>query len=413
MATRRVIEPQPAKEETVHVQTSVQELSPSPAPVTSSIKQTGPEPETPKPIKHDPRPAVAPKKDPASVKNSAPQKEIRTSHVLPKPAPKVSSNAATVATQKTKAVRIEAASRRDPKIASSAPKMAKSRPPSKKEPAKKPVPNAQTRQSSKKTHAQEEESQDLSSWPLIIVAAVLGFTILGIMWATWDNSNPPPVQNTSESQQAYTRFGYDPAKLQTFGNVYAEINVLDEKYQTNLHQERLGKDMIQPKFIAGYVDHIDALSAAVNASGSNETEINNQFLAARRRMLVSQDYFQKALRFGTKGVVTTTFNCADVPTVIKATEHYNQSLEIGRLAIPRLDFVLAKSGEARNLLGLNTLKMRWYVTTFGDIKHLIDTNLWLVDTLCVKRQSLNKTQDADLDKAREEFEEEFPGAVVP
>ena len=206
------------------------------------------------------------------------------------------------------------------------------------------------------------------------------------MWATWDNADSPPVRNTSESQQAYTRFGYDPAKLQTFGGLYAEMKILDEKYQTDLHKERLGKDMIQPRFINGYVDHVDALSAAVNASGSNETEVMDKFIEARRRMLVSQDYFHQALRFGTKGVVTTTFNCADVPTVLKATERYNQSFEIGRFAIPRLDLVLRKSNEARTLLGVNTQKMRWYVTTFGDIKHLVDTNLWLVDTLCVKRR---------------------------
>lgn len=266
--------------------------------------------------------------------------------------------------------------------------------PPKKEMVKKPAKD-QTHHKKKEEKKDDHNTSEKAWW--YVVAAVVLAVAIGLAVAS---TKAPDEVLPSPKPEPLT---YKPSDFQTWMDLYHKMEELDKEYVTSLHDERLGKDMINPIFVKPYVNKVDEMWAAVNESGSNETKIMNDFLEARRRMLISQLYFQQALKYGQRGVVTETFNCKYKGDLEAATLLYNQSYEIGRIAIPRLDHVLTESEEARMNLGLNTEKMRWYVTTFGDIKRVVETNLWAINTFCVKRESLNNSveymtqKDGDLD----------------
>jgi len=231
----------------------------------------------------------------------------------------------------------------------------------------------------KKPHKNEDE---VKVWP-IILSIILFVGVLGIV--IWINA-----QADVTPKSPVDKFDFDPADIKTFPDVMVKIDIIDLHYVTDYRKERLGKDMIRPALIPGYLEKLDLLSVAINNSDTNESEIINNFMEARYRMLHSQDYFQQALKYGMLGVVSQDFQCGQTKVLMEATVLFNQSFEVGRFAIPRLDHVLADSKPAREILGLNTEKMRWFVNRFGDIKRLIDTNLWAIDTLCVKKKPLIK-----------------------
>lgn len=237
--------------------------------------------------------------------------------------------------------------------------------------------------SSKKTHvSKKKEDKDTGFGFLPIVISIL--LLAGFIAAIAYIETPTGAVTVQPKVEGFTA-----EDVPDFPALFEIIKDLDKEYVTDHHEERLGKDMINPIFVKPYVRKVDELWRAVNESDSKEKEIMSQFLEARRRMLISQGFFQQALKYGERGVMTDSFDCRMKDDLLEATLLYNQSFEIGRHAIPRLDYVLRKSKYAVEVLGTNTEKMRFFVTTFGDIKRLVDTNLWAIDEFCVKRESLN------------------------
>ena len=232
-----------------------------------------------------------------------------------------------------------------------------------------------SRKTSKKSESKSDDAQEGMGFLPVIISILLFIAFLAAVVYTTQN----PLF------AADPQFGDFKAKqVQTFPQLIEKIVLLDAQYSTDWHEERLGKDMINPQFIDAYLEQLDLLEQAVNASEGNETDINLAFLDVRKRMLLSQKAFQEALRYGTEGVVTETFSCdqSRVDKVLAASNLYNESFHIGQKAFPRLDEVLRKSTESRDLVGVNLAKPRWYVTEFGNIKYLAETNIELVNTLC-------------------------------
>ncbi len=198
---------------------------------------------------------------------------------------------------------------------------------------------------------------------VIAVILLVGFIYLLSQYT------PEPIQPT-------------PHTPSTLKETIAAIERLDERHGGSWHEEKLAGNMTAMKAIPTYLEDLNALFLAVEAQNSSEANVSLDFLDARRRMLVSEELFQQALKGGTRGRYDEQFTCRDRQALEYYTSLYNESAEVGKLFFPVMDRVLRSHPDAPELIGLNDEKPKFYYTHFGDILRLVEVNLFGIRQRC-------------------------------
>ena len=144
---------------------------------------------------------------------------------------------------------------------------------------------------------------------------------------------------------------------------------IDEKYQGNWHEEKLNVTMMPPENIANALKEIAALASMVEGNASLEN-----LLKARSAMLRAEDGWQRAealklpLQYEVvAGQVTinTTLTCEDNELMTEALGVYQLTLSAGQEAIQAFDSALQDSMEAREKIGVNENRPRFYESQIG------------------------------------------------
>jgi len=146
--------------------------------------------------------------------------------------------------------------------------------------------------------------------------------------------------------------------IYTFKEAFLDLAVIDAKYNTSLYTEALDKENYYIQFtpselpdwnrtniLTKNVDLIlNDLEMLKNKTISNKNINNSEgillLIEAREKMIKSQELYKIGLSFGDKGRTRDGFGCKDKPTVLNASDAFNQSAVIGTEVTRSFDYLL-------------------------------------------------------------------------
>lgn len=152
-----------------------------------------------------------------------------------------------------------------------------------------------------------------------------------------------------------------------FERTYEEVRKIDSKYNTVLHVEMLGGNMVPKESIEPMLVDLRALAQRVNHSRPNEErETIMLFLDARMLMLESQRNFEIAAKIGTRGLATDGYRCSEMETIAKSRTYLRDAMGQAGLAQDLLDRVIQEE-EPQRFLGVNENKPKFYESPLRQI----------------------------------------------
>lgn len=188
-------------------------------------------------------------------------------------------------------------------------------------------------------------------------------------------------------------------KPNTLGNVINEFNEIDKKYDGDWRNERIE---LTTEFSKSKLMPLENINKAIEELKKLEQEINKQnlntkiglttqgnllqnFTQARILMLEAEKAFQESENIGDKGkinfyykdtqiIINETINCNDKPFLIQTIPLLNQTLNTANAGKTMLDHILANSKEAKDLIGLNEKKPKFYDSRLDYIYRQIQIN---------------------------------------
>lgn len=170
----------------------------------------------------------------------------------------------------------------------------------------------------------------------------------------------------------------------------SQLNKIDKKYGGDWHGESIPIKMMPMENILDAISEIKKLTKE-----ANDNKLLMELFEARENALLAQFNFQKAKAFGDEGtidwyidketkeiVVNETINCSHGSAIVGATIFYNKSLQNAHKAFSLLDDVLQNSVEAKQKIGINRNKPRFYYSKLFDIKVTIDVHRNVLKYVC-------------------------------
>ena len=185
------------------------------------------------------------------------------------------------------------------------------------------------------------------------------------------------------------------------------IKLLDQKYVTDYHEEKLGEYMINENFVNRYLNDIEKLRESIDAQNTEEGNISITFLDARKAQLEGQKYFQMALKGRGKSVFYKGFRCEDKNQLLYYTNLYNQSARSAQPFFKLMDRVLRSSKEAKNEIGVDDNKPKFFGSPIGNILYVVDVNLYGIAAFCEGKVDQNKARFEEYLKHENITKEEF------
>ncbi len=174
------------------------------------------------------------------------------------------------------------------------------------------------------------------------------------------------------------------------------VTDLDRQYETDWRLERITGTMINPKA----APHMRADLEDLRISVENNSLLT-RFIDARIAMIDSQAHYHRALELdpsGLKEIEYTTINgtlalnvsaltrpnCNNASLMLNAASELQQALSQGHTFINTMDSVLQESDEAKQLIGVNEARPRFYESPLGKVKLTADINRALVGMFCTE-----------------------------
>ena len=179
-------------------------------------------------------------------------------------------------------------------------------------------------------------------------------------------------------------------KIYTFAEGFAELQEIDQQFNTSFHDERLNVTMVAPENIDPLIEAIKEFKAKVEQTQNNEDRAALlDFASARVFMLLSQKSFQKAQDIGDIGLVSDKagFSCSETPYILQTAAYLNQSYNNAikaRDGLDRILFEYQKVPNVRALIGVNKQKAWFYYSPLDDIKNKVRNNHRVIDGFCKK-----------------------------
>ncbi len=178
---------------------------------------------------------------------------------------------------------------------------------------------------------------------------------------------------------------------------------IDKKYNTEWKQESIPNKLIGLSVVdkaVADIGKIKELQAKMNltqkVSISPLKDVLYNLTTAREKMLESEKYYLEMENLGDAGkikfyynehaqpVINQTINCSQVPTLLKGAELIDKSFIAGTEAKMALDHVLQESSEARDIIGINNKKPKFYSIKFAEVKRQAEINRQM-SAICLEK----------------------------
>ncbi len=187
--------------------------------------------------------------------------------------------------------------------------------------------------------------------------------------------NPPATNITVQSNLTLR------AMIDEFAKIDSELN-------TSWHEEEIPRKLISPAAIEPWTQRLIVLK--------NTTEPDSfpdKLVEARLNMLKSQAAYYLGATVGAEGAliikgeegkftVTEKINCERLPSITKATQLYALSFAHWLRFVHFMDDLLQKSDEAKELIGTNLARPKFYTPTFADAGAKINATVTAVKQQC-------------------------------
>lgn len=187
------------------------------------------------------------------------------------------------------------------------------------------------------------------------------------------------------------------------------LDEIDQKHGTKFREEQIPNKLIgfsTADNLVADIKKIKEIQAKMNLTEKTGTSTLQNVLTnlteAREKMIESQKYFQQALNLGEGAIIkfkynddgtpvinTTTINCTKKEEIIKAADLIEKSFETATQAKLYMDDVLQQSEEARDKIGINDKKPRFYLTPFAEVKRQAEVNRFVANW-CKTREKVYK-----------------------
>ena len=170
-------------------------------------------------------------------------------------------------------------------------------------------------------------------------------------------------------------------KQTSFEEGFKTLEKLDARYNTNYHNERLNKTMIDLEFTDPIIEDIEKWEKKwTKEENTTDTRALLLFTNIRKNMITSQKFWRLGEEFGSVGRAGDGFRCNEEPFIINAAYYYNQSWVKGLDAQLKLDTLLYEYREVRRLrelVGIDNAK-----SPLRDIKNIAVNNIALLELHC-------------------------------
>lgn len=205
-------------------------------------------------------------------------------------------------------------------------------------------------------------------------------------------------EQSRERSLALPYFGNVDAR--SFTQVFEASQEIDRKYNTDYHNEAIGKFVVDIQDIDAMLADLDRLITHVDQSVDpasfdpdtivnisvgerSEKDVALLFLFVRRRMLQSEKEFQLAYQYGYSGLVTHEFYCSQAPVIRESFDHFKASIVHGLNANYYMDTVLTEYPDITwKLIGVRENKPRFYSSPFQDMGAQLAKNRDVLDKVC-------------------------------
>ncbi len=167
-----------------------------------------------------------------------------------------------------------------------------------------------------------------------------------------------------------------------------EFAKIDTELNTSWHEEEIPRKLIPPTAIEPWTQKLIALK-----NSTEPDSFPDKLVEARLNMLKSQAAYYLGAEIGAAGAlvmkgeegkftVTEKINCERLPSITKATQYYAHSFAHWLKFVHHMDDLLQKSDEAKELIGTNLARPKFYTPSFADAAGKINATATAVKQQC-------------------------------
>ena len=198
---------------------------------------------------------------------------------------------------------------------------------------------------------------------------VVSFLLVVLLACRLEPEPAEPVENKTVNQTGQVA-GLD------FQAVIKEFDKLDSELNTSWHEEQIPNNMIPEDAIEPWLASM--LFLRNRLAQLNASDLLFKLVDARIKMLEAQKNYHIAEGFGEQGKVTfvkekgkfkvnETIDCDDAQIIANATAYYDAASKEAVKAQYLFDLLLTKSFEARELIGVDKNRPKFYESFIDDI----------------------------------------------